>query len=366
MDDIFKSDCVEILKEKFARKEISKRDFLRLCLSVGAGAATSGLGFGNAFAATERITLANFGGDAIKAYNDAWTRQFTQETGIGVELDGSGPLVGSVKKMIDENNVHWDIVDGDGMYGPILGSRYLEPIDYSVVDPKGFFSWNKQQFGAGSYVYSHVLTYDSSKFAKAPTSWADFFDLKRFPGKRAMFKWFLCMPEACMLAAGKKPSEVYPIDMKLVIDMVKSLGDNLVLWDTGASSQQLFLNGDIVMGNIWNTRAMRLSRDTKGRIASTWNQQIIVPATWNIPKGSKHVAAAQRFIASTQDVKRQIKLLDEMGNGPANPAALPFLTAAQKQVNPTSHLDSGIIRNDRWYAENYDTQLGNWLDAISG
>lgn len=365
MDNFFKSDCVELLKDKLASKEISKRDFLRVCAILGAGAAVSSLNIGKVSAA-ERISLANFGGDTLKAYADVLTNSFERETGISVDLDGSGPLLGSVKKMVDEHSVHWDVIDGDGVYGPKLGPDYLEPIDYTVVNPGAFFPWNKQPLGAGSYVYSHVLTYDTSKLAEAPTSWADFFDLKKFPGKRSMFKWFLCMPEACMLAAGRKPEDVYPIDMKLVLEMVKSLGDNLVLWDSGASSQQLFLDGEVVMGSLWNTRARVLARDTSGRIASTWNQQIVVPATWNIPKGAAHIAAAQRFIASTQDIKKQIQLLEIMGNGPANPAAVALLTDAQKLINPTSHLDKGLIRNDQWYADNYDNELGNWLDAISG
>lgn len=364
MDYHFKKDCIEVLKERFNNKELSKREFLRLCMIMGLGVAATNMGLGKAMAA-ERITLANFGGDALKAFGDAWTKPFEHDSSIGVDMDGSGPLIGSVKKMVDEHNVYWDVIDGDGMYGPTLGPNYLEPIDYSIVNPDHFFPWNKQPYGAGNYVYSHVLAYDSSKLDEAPTGWADFFDLKRFPGKRSMFKWFLCMPEICMLAAGKKPDEVYPIDMDLVIDKVKSLGENLVLWDSGASSQQLFLDGEVVMGNIWNTRARILERDTKGRVKFTWNEQIVVPATWNIPKGTKHLAAAQRFIASTQNPARQIMILDAMGNGPASPATVALLSEEQKRINPSSHLEKGIIRNDQWYAQNYDTQLGNWLDAIS-
>lgn len=363
--DLHREDSLAIAKDLYARGRVNRRDFLSLCAILGASAAGVGLGAKRALAAGE-ITISNFGGDAVKAYTDAWTAPFAEATGTKVNIDGAGPLPGNIKKMVDEKNVIWDVSDGDGFYGLQLGPDYLEPIDYTVVDPKGYFEWNKFPLSAGNYVYSYVLAYDKTKLPEAPTSWADFFDLKKFPGKRTLWKWFMGMPEIFMLAAGKKPEEVYPIDMKLVVEMVKSLGDNLVLWDSGASSQQLFLDGEVVMGNIWNTRCSVLERDTKGRVGWIWNQQIASPGAWCIPKGGKNVAEAQKFIASTQDPKKQIKLLDAMGNGPANPAALALLTEEQKRLNPTSHLDVGIIRNEQWYADNYDTELNTWLDAVAG
>ncbi|KPW52742.1 hypothetical protein ALO95_200201 [Pseudomonas syringae pv. antirrhini] len=358
-------DSIAILKDKLVKKEITKRDFLKACLVVSGGVAMSSLGLPSAYG-NEQMTVANQGGDAVKVFGDAWTTPFERGTGIKVNIDGSGTLVGTVKKMVDDRNVHWDVLDGDGFFSPMLGADYLEPIDYNIVSPNGFFDWNKQTYGAGNYVYSVVLAYDKSKLSTAPKNWVDFFDRKNFPGKRALFKWFLCMPEVCMLGAGRKPEEIYPIDMNLVTEMVQSLGDDLVLWDSGASSQQLFLDGEVVMGAVWNTRATSVARDTNDRIAWTWEDQIVTPATWNIPKGAKNVAAAQRFIASTQDIRSQIKVLELMGYGPANPAAINQLNEAQARINPTSHLDKGIIRNDLWYAQHMNSELGTWLDAISG
>ncbi|MCF4166309.1 extracellular solute-binding protein [Zavarzinia compransoris] len=363
--DLHREDSLALVKDLYAKGRVNRRDFLSLCAILGASAAGASLGGRKALAADE-ITISNFGGDAIKAYTDAWTAPFTADTGVNVAIDGAGPLPGNIKKMVDEKNVIWDVSDGDAFYGLQLGPDYLEPIDYSVVDPAGFFDWNKYPLSAGNYVYSYVLAYDKTKLPEAPTSWADLFDLKKFPGKRTLWKWFMGMPEIFMLAAGKAPEDVYPIDMKLVVEMVKSLGDNLVLWDSGASSQQLFLDGEVVMGNIWNTRCSVLERDTEGRVTWTWNQQIVSPGAWCIPKGGKKLDIAQKFIASTQDPKRQITLLDALGNGPANPAALPLLTEEQKRINPTSHLDVGVIRNEQWYAENYDNELNTWLDAIAG
>lgn len=360
---LFQKDCADRLQQGLASGRVSRRDFLQMSAMLGLSTAAVGLGAGRA-AAAEGITVVNYGGDAVDAYAQAWTGPFTAESGIPVAIDGTGPLVGRIRKMVDDRAVTWDVCDGAPYYALQMGPDYCEPIDYSVVDETKFFDWNKNALSAGNYVFSTVLAYDSSKFETAPTGWKDFFDLEKFPGKRVMFKWFDGQPEACLLAAGIAPADLYPLDMGLVAEMIASLGDNLVLWDSGADSQQVFLSGEVVMGNIWNTRASQLERDTGGRVKWIWNEQIVQPAAWIIPKGSAKAAEAQKFIASTQDVTRQIKMLDLMGNGPANPAALTQLSEEQIRLNPTSHMETAIPINSDWYAANYNEALDAWMDAI--
>ena len=66
----------------------------------------------------------------------------------------------------------------------------LEPIDYTIVDKnkmRAGFGWD---YAASTYFFSYIIAYDSSKFGdKAPTGMADFFDVKKFPGKRSLYKW---------------------------------------------------------------------------------------------------------------------------------------------------------------------------------
>ena len=360
--ELVRKDCIEMLSDRVRAGKISRRDMLKVSTLLGLSTVVNPSA---AFAAPGRITIANFGGDAIKAYEDAFTTKFTEETGIEVDIDGSGPLIGRLRKMIEDGQVVWDVADGADYYSPQLGEEYLQPIDYSVVDESKYYSWNHFPYAAGSYTYSNVLAYDSSKFDEAPTSWADFFDLKKFPGKRLLYKWFDNQPEMFMMAAGKSVDDIYPIDMDLVVDMVRSLGDDLVLWDSGGLSQQLFLSGEVVMGNIWNTRANAINRETNGRVKWLWNQQILSSAAWLIPQGCSNPEAGQRFIASTQDPERQIVLLRLMGNGPANPAAEALLTDELRAINPASHLETAVPHNVEWYASEKDEALYTWLDAVS-
>ncbi len=65
----------------------------------------------------------------------------------------------------------------------------LKPLDWSKIGNKADFAKGSvSECGAGFFVWSTVLTYDGNKLKTAPTSWADFWDVEKFPGKRALRK----------------------------------------------------------------------------------------------------------------------------------------------------------------------------------
>ncbi|MFX5656770.1 extracellular solute-binding protein, partial [Acinetobacter baumannii] len=61
--------------------------------------------------------------------------------------------------------------------------------------------------------------------------------------------------EAALLADGVALDQLYPLDVDRALKKIAEIKDHLVLWDTGASSQQLFRDGEVTMGQLWHTRA---------------------------------------------------------------------------------------------------------------
>jgi putative spermidine/putrescine transport system substrate-binding protein len=361
----FGQDLGEIARQEMAAGRIGRRDFAWLMGALGLATAAGGRA---AYAATKEITVANFGGDALKAWAEAWGDPFTKESGIAVHFDGAGPLPGNIKQQVQANNVIWDVSDGDGYYGIQLGDAgFLDPIDYAVVDKAKVWPGLTWSHGVCDYIYSYVLAYDTSKVKGVPT-WVDFFDLKKYPGKRSFWKYFMGTGEPILLADGVAPDKLYPMDMKRVIAKAKTLGDDLILWDSGASSQQMFLDSEVTMACIWNTRASVLKRDTKGRVDYTFTQGIRTPGSMIIPKGVKDPKASNAFIASCQAPERQLVLLKLLGNGPANPAGSKMATGELADMDPSNekNLPLQITRNEEWYAKHYDDAVGQWLDAMSG
>ncbi len=134
--------------------------------------------------------------------------------------------------------------------------------------------------GVGGYTYAYVLAYDTEIYKDhPPQSWVDFWDVKRFPGKRGLWRWMNGGFEAAMLSAGAARNKVYPIDLSLVMDRLKQLKPHLQTWESGAQSSQMLIDRVVGMSCIWHTRAVQLAAESKGRIAWTWADGILYPAS---------------------------------------------------------------------------------------
>jgi putative spermidine/putrescine transport system substrate-binding protein len=121
------------------------------------------------------------------------------------------------------------------------------------------------------------------------------------------------------------------------------------------------------MGCIWNTRATALYRETNGRIDFTWNEGILSPAVWVVPKGNPAGKAVYQFVASTQIPERQVVLLKAFGNGPANPAAAPQVPAELRRFNPGEPANAQVQLPiyAEWYGDNQARALNQFIDLIS-
>ena len=94
-----------------------------------------------------------------------------------------------VKAMVDTNSVSWDLEEV-GVAGASRGcdEGLFEELDRrSSARPRTSCPAPSNR-AAGFFVWSTVLAYNADKLKSAPTSWADFWDIKKFPGKRGLRK----------------------------------------------------------------------------------------------------------------------------------------------------------------------------------
>lgn len=370
MNGPFQKDCIEILKMKLSRGQISRRDFT-LGMSMLAGTSALGLSAGQAQAQSGELVFVNWGGDAIQSYDAAYGQPFFEATGIRVRQDGSGPTEGAIAAQVESGNPAWDIVDVDPFSAETLGKAgQMEPIDYDVVDRSKMregFGW---PFSASSYFYSYILAYDRNRYGdNPPTTMADFFDTENFPGMRSMYRWGAGMWEAALLADGVAREDLYPLDIARAHAKIAELLPNIVsFWGGGAESQSVLLNGEASMALIWSTRAKIIEEDSGGDIAWTWNEGLVAPGAMGVVKGNPGGAeAAMDFIAFAQDPERQLVMFEMMAQGPANPAADALLSPEDAIFNPVDPANYAVqVPLDMaWYEEHYSAALDEFLSLIT-
>ena len=351
-DSAFARDCAEIAAERHAAGEIDRRSFIMALTAIGALTA-GGLAPSVARAASGELVVVNWGGPAVDAYQNAFGVPFTKESGVDVVIDGTGPLLSKIRAMVESGAVTWDVCDTGAASTLVLQKAgVIQAIDYNIVDKTKVVQDYAYDYGIANYLFSYILAYNKAKLDAAPQSWADFWDLKKFPGSRTLWKQPSGMLEAAMMAAGRSKEEVYPIDLDLAMSKFAEIRDSVIAWGSGSQSQELFRSGEVVMGNIWHTRANLLNRDTKGDVVWTWNQGTVTAGMWNVPNNNPAgTETAMKFIASAQDPQQQVNLFTAMGNGPANPAAAPLVPEDRRFADPgqPDNLALQLKQDARWY-----------------
>ena len=139
-------------------------------------------------AMAQSLTVVNFGGANGAAQKKAYVEPF-EKSGAGkiVNVEYNGEQA-KIKAMVETRKVVWDVVEVES---PDItrgcDEGLFEKLDWAKVGNKADYQPAAvHECGIGAFVWSTVLAYNADKLKKAPASWADFWDVKTFPGKRGM------------------------------------------------------------------------------------------------------------------------------------------------------------------------------------
>ena len=364
----FHADCVQLAHQLHARGRVDRRTLLAGLAALGGTAALPG--DARAQAARE-ITMVNWGGIANQGFGRFYGEPFMADNANWkVVQDSSGPSAGRIRSQVEAGRVTWDLCDSSGSSSIQLGGlNLLAKVDYgivpkdTVIDPAFTL-----EYGAAPYSFSSVLVYDKSKFPEPPQSWADFWDLRKFPGRRLLRRDALTSLDAALLSMGRTKDNLYPIDTRAAMARVREIRRDLVFWTSGSESENIMRTGEAVMGLIWHTRAKVLHEETQGRLTWTWNQGFLQQGIFVIPRGNPSGEMAQRCLASMlSKPEPQVGLLQFLGNGPTHKAAAARVPENFRIFNPTdpANAEKQVLIGTPWWGANYIQTNQDFLDSIS-
>ena len=296
-----------------------RRTFL---LSASAGA-IAGLGAlpRLAFAQDRPFTFTSWGGALSDAEKAAFTDPFAELKGVEI-INTSPTETAKIKAMAEAGSVEWDLVDVGGRtvwQGAEEG--FLEELDLAKIPNAANLDkrWVAPH-GIATSSGATIMAWSTTAFPDGgPESWADFWDVQRFPGPRGLYKYFYYNYEAALLAAGVKPEEIYPLTpekAEMALGKIAEIKPNVsVWWGSGAQPPQLLSSGELALSSAWSGRALAASQEG-APIGYTFKDGIAWSNWFVIPKGSPHVDLAHELINFSLAPEQQAKLLELKTYGP--------------------------------------------------
>jgi putative spermidine/putrescine transport system substrate-binding protein len=337
-----------------------------VALALSASACGSGSSGGD-----NVVTYAGWGGSGQDALSPAFFKPFTDATGI--KVISTGPVdYSKIQQMSKAGKVTWDVAQIDPDFG-LNDSPYLDKIDCSQVPCTDLTVGGLHAFPQGAPVltFSAVLTYNTKAFpSNPPQTWSDFYDTKKYPGKRAVMTNLAGggngTLETALIAAGVAPNDLYPLDMNKALAEINSIKSDITFVQTNQQCVDLVSRGDAVMGNCLNGDAAA-GKAQGDPIDWSWAQQILFADYLTIVKGTPHASNAAKLVQWMTAQQHNGNLANYIAYGPTNQHSVKDAESAKYADSLAStHVMTGsnapIVWDGNWWYENAQQVNHEWLN----
>lgn len=310
-----------------------------------------------AFAQTKEVTIVTWGGNVAKEMMDAWFKPATAGMDVRIRED-SLKGTNDLHAHVAAGNVYWDVVDAASDMCERGGrAGILEEFDYSIISKEGLPKNQVTKWSVPSTAFTTVLAYNKKTYPNAaPQNWADFFDVKKFPGTRFFGPFVNSVIEIALLADGVPADKLYPLDVERAFRKLEAFKPHITGFASSfGAATQMIMDGEADMLFLPENRLFAATRNG-ANYGFTYEQGLMNFDCLVIPKGSKNKDLAMKIIANIVKPDINARIVESSGLSPANllsiergyvPAQyVPDLAMAPKNLEKIIMIDNG------WWAEN--------------
>lgn len=343
---------------------VNRRDFLKGATASVAGAAAFGVIRSKTRAAEQELVIVGWGGSYEDSMKEAFFDPFTKATGIRIrQVSAVGQQFAQLKAQVQNNNPEYDICTFGNAW-LLRGAKegLLAPIDYKIVDSGGLYKEALHPFGVAYEIFAIAMAFNTEKFpaGKHPKTWAEYWDVKRFPGRRTAPGW---SPrnnlEAALIADGVPMNKVYPIAVDRALKRLAEMKPHTTWYSTGAQLAQFFTDREVVLGYGWSGRIEVIAQQGVP-VATELNQAILDQTYWVVSKVSRNKEAALRFINFASQAGPQAKRPELHPYGPVSREAWGRLSPALRAKLPNYERPNTIFLNGEWWVDNDEKVVERW------
>lgn len=316
--------------------------------------------------AAERLVIVNWGGGVAAAKKAVYYDPFTAETGIPV-ISMAGPELAKIKVQVQTKDVEWDLVDLVDSWvtaGEELG--LYEKIDTSVVPMERLVPAARREYELATHFYAGVISFSESRLAegKRPQTWAEYWDVAKFPGRRGLRNRIGETLEIALLADGVAPDKLYPCDIERAFKSLDRIKPHITHWVTQTPQTSLLVQAGEL--DLSYTYLSRVYEGHKAGVPIGFSpRNNLIGGQWMaIIKGTKNKSAAMRFAEFFTRPERQKAYCNITGHAPAAIGVLDQLDPAIRPWVPNVEGPTNLVLNTDWWAgkdEMLTKRFKEWL-----
>jgi putative spermidine/putrescine transport system substrate-binding protein len=327
--------------------------------------------------AAEEVTISGSGGQVAQLLEAVFNKSFTAETGIRVRALAATNRASALKAMMASGRTVWDATELNAIeYATASLNGWLAPLDWSKIDPNGMLPDSARLKDAAiAATYSNILAVRTDKMpaGKSMSSWADFWDVKTFPGPRSLQNQPFDNLEFALLADGVAKEDLYkilatPEGIDRAFAKLDEIKPHIVTWwKNGAQAVQLLADGEVHFSSSFNGRISKLQKDGKS-IAAIWNGGAVKPSYVAIPKRAPNPEAGAKWISHLVTGPKRAATFASMTNYPFFTKGMyDHVDAAKAKMMPTSpeNLPQQFVSNDLFWGANYSKLNERWQDWVA-
>ena len=310
------------------------------------------------------LTVVSRGGAYTKSQMLAFVNPYREMTNRWVNVENHNGGLAQIRKQVGSLNVKWDVVNIEIAHA-IRGCKegLLEKIDHSVLGRSAaddFYPEGLQDCAVSQIVGAMVIAYNPDQLSSAkPSTIADFFDFKRFPGARGLRNSPVGNLEWALMADGVPVDQVYQVlstdsGVDRAFKVLDRIKENIVWWEEGSQPVELLLNRKVVMTSAYSGRIFDANKGRSEDLAIVWDGQVRDAEVWVIPKGTANLREALDFIVFASDPKRMAVHAELGAYAPARKSALAFIDDSVRKHFPTAKENVGNVigMGFKWWATN--------------
>ncbi len=323
------------------KKGVTRREFLKKTgVATGAALVTASVGpfVHTTMAKGKTLKVCSYGGSYQESQRKAFFQPFADKFGVKI-IEASGPDIAKVKAQVDNKTYQWDVVDLETRHiarGEL--ENLLEPIDTNVVDLSRIEKAAIRKAAVGNIFWTTSLAYNKKALGgkKAAASWADFWDVKNFPGPRALQDQAPFNLEFALIADGVPMDKLYPLDLDRAFKKMDQIKEHItVWWKNGAQQIQLLTSAEVYYSSAWNGR-VNVAQHKGVPLEIVWEGGCVDLDWWCIPKGNPNKDLAMKFIDFALAAERQGEQMQKyIAYGPTNKDAFKYIDAERAKQLPS-------------------------------